>query len=247
MVAAESGDKAACRRLIEAFLPAIAGIARAYRGVTVDRQELIQEGVAGLLLAARRYDTSLNTPFWAYASFWVRKAMQELIGELTRPVVLSDRAARELARIGTARAELLRSHGAEPTQEELSIATGLPPEHLQRLLASQRAPLGLQEAVRGEGDTGVTVGETIIDPAAEEQYEQVLDRIEIRDIRDLAEQLEERERTVVRAHYGLDEPAQTLSEIGNALGVTAERVRQIETGALRNLRAALAAPALPQP
>jgi DNA-directed RNA polymerase sigma subunit (sigma70/sigma32) len=104
VVAAEAGDHAACRRLIEVFLPAIAGMARAYRGMAVDRQELVQEGIAGLLLATRRYDASMDTPFWGYASFWVRKAMQELIAELTRPVVLSDRAARELSRIRKARA-----------------------------------------------------------------------------------------------------------------------------------------------
>jgi RNA polymerase primary sigma factor len=246
VVAAESGDAAASRRLIEVFLPAIAGVARAYRGVAVDRQELMQEGIAGLLLATRRYDTSLNTPFWAYASFWVRKAMQELIGELTRPVVLSDRAARELARIRTARADHLRVHGSEPTFEELSIATGLTPEQLDSLLASQRAPLGLHEPVHGAMEKSGTVGETIVDPLAEQQYEQVLDRIEMGQVRDLAERLDQRERDVLRAHYGLDQPAQTLSEIGAAFGVTAERVRQIEAGALHNLRAALSVPAVPR-
>jgi DNA-directed RNA polymerase sigma subunit (sigma70/sigma32) len=71
--------------------------------------ELLQEGVAGLLVAARRYDTTLTTPFWAYASFWVRKAMQELVAELTRPVALSDRAVRELAQIRRARSEHLQA------------------------------------------------------------------------------------------------------------------------------------------
>ncbi len=83
-IAAEGGDADACRKLVEAFLPSIAGLARAFpAGAGVERQELVQEGVAGLLFAAQRYDSGLGTPFWAYASFWVRKAMQELVADLT--------------------------------------------------------------------------------------------------------------------------------------------------------------------
>src|ERR1700761_9647268 len=76
IVAAECGDSDACRQLVEAFLPAIGHLASGDDGRLVDRGDLLQEGVAGLLVAARRYDTQLDTPFWAYASFWVRKAMQ---------------------------------------------------------------------------------------------------------------------------------------------------------------------------
>ena len=70
MIAAECGDSDACRKLVEAFLPAIGDLARSFKNSRVERLELLQEGVAGLLVAARRYDTTLNTPFWAYASFW---------------------------------------------------------------------------------------------------------------------------------------------------------------------------------
>ena len=94
-----------------------------------------------------------------------------------------------------------------------------------------------------DGSTAGTVGDRIVDPRAEAAYERVLDAIEIRELRGLADQLGERERTVIRAHYGLGEPAQTLSQIGRALGLTAERARQIEAGALDQLRSALAQPA----
>src|SRR5215207_7226757 len=97
VAALEGGDREAARELVSAFLPSIAALARRYpSGAGVQREELVQEGVAGLLFAARRYDSGLNTPFWAYASFWVRKGMQELVAELTRPVALSDRAVRDL-------------------------------------------------------------------------------------------------------------------------------------------------------
>ena len=243
MIAAECGDAAACRRLVEAFLPAIASLARGYRGSRVERRELLQEGVAGLLFAARRYDSGLDTPFWAYASFWVRKAMQELVAELTRPVALSDRAARELSRIRTARGEYLQRHGREPAVEELSAATGLAPPQLERLLATERLPRGLEERLSAEDLSGPTIGETIVDPVAELAYEGVLDELEIHGVLDLTDELEERERTVIRSHYGLGQEARTLAEIGAGLGLTAERARQIEAGALTKLRQALAQPA----
>jgi RNA polymerase primary sigma factor len=244
VIGAEAGDADACRKLVEAFLPPIAGLARRFHsGIGVERQELIQEGVAGLLLAARRYDPGLSTPFWAYASFWVRKAMQELVAELTRPVALSDRAVRSLAQIRTARSEHVQTHGTEPTKEELSSATGFTPAQLESLQAIERTPRGMEQQLSADEETTATVGDTIIDPVAEQAYEQVLDRIEIREVRDFADQLDERERAVIRAHYGLGQSAQTLTQIGGALGLTAERARQIELGALNKLREALAQPA----
>jgi RNA polymerase sigma factor (sigma-70 family) len=239
VIAVERGDSEACRKLVEAFLPAIGNLARSFKNSKVERLELLQEGVAGLLVAARRYDTTLNTPFWAYASFWVRKAMQELIAELTRPVALSDRAVRELAQIRRVRGEYLQLLGVEPNPDELSRATGLTPAHVERLQATERAPRSTQEQLTGGDEATATLGDMIVDPAAEHAYQQVLDAVEIRGVRDLTEQLDERERLVIRAHYGLGQGAQTLSEIGAALGLTAERARQIEAGALSKLRATL--------
>src|SRR5690348_15967228 len=145
VIAAERGDSDACRKLVEAFLPAIGDLAHSFKNSRVERLELLQEGVAGLLIAARRYDTTLNTPFWAYASFWVRKAMQELVAELTRPVALSDRAVRELARVRSARDEHRRTHGADPSDGELSRATGLTPAQLESLQATERVPRSTQD------------------------------------------------------------------------------------------------------
>jgi RNA polymerase primary sigma factor len=239
VIAAESGDSDARRKLIEAFLPAIGDLARSFKNSRVERLELLQEGVAGLLVAARRYDTALNTPFWAYASFWVRKAMQELVAELTRPMALSDRAVRELAQIRRARGEHLQMHGAEPTTDELSRASGLTPAQLERLQATECTPRSMQEQLTDGDEATATIGDTIVDPTAEQAYQHVLDAFEIRDVHDLTEQLDERERIVIRAHYGLGQDAQTLSEIAAGLGLSAERARQIETGALSKLRAGL--------
>jgi RNA polymerase primary sigma factor len=243
VVATEHGDKAACRQLVDAFLPAIGGIARRFDvGGRVQRTELMQEGVAGLLFAARRYDPRMKTPFWGYASFWVRKAMQELVAEVTRPVALSDHAVRGLAQVKAARRDHLQAHGAEPTRAELSAATGFTRAQLDSLLASDRPARSFEEPLATGEDATPTLGETVADPTAEKEYEQVLDKLEIQAVQGLADRLDERERTVLRGHYGLGRPAQTLSNIGSDLGVTAERVRQIEKEALEKLRDAAAEP-----
>jgi RNA polymerase primary sigma factor len=242
-VATEAGDKAACRQLVESFLPAIGGLARRYDiGGRVQRSELMQEGVAGLLFAARRYDPRMETPFWGYASFWVRKAMQELVAELTRPATLSDHAVRGLARVKAVRREHVQTYGTEPTAAELAAATGFTRAQLDSLLAIDRTPRSFEEPLGADEAAMGTFGEMVADPAAEKEYEQVLDTMEIEAMRDLADRLGERERTVLRRHYGLGQPPETLSRIGAGLGLTAERVRQIEKEALEKLREAAAQP-----
>jgi len=243
VVAAECGDADACRRLVEVFLPAIARLARGFRGSRVERRELLQEGVAGLLLAARRYDARLETPFWAYASFWVRKAMQELVAELTRPVALSDRAVRDLAHIRAARDDHLQRHSVEPTVDQLSAATGLTAAHVASLRATDVRARSIDERLIEDGAASMTFGETIVDPRAEEAYQEILDQLEVRHVLDLTDALGERERTVIRGHYGLGQEPRTLGQIGAELGLTAERTRQIESAGLGKLRERLARPA----
>jgi RNA polymerase primary sigma factor len=240
VVAAERGDAAARRELVSAFLPAIASLARRFEaGGQLQRAELVQEGVSGLLFAVRRYDPRLGTPFWGYASFWVRKAMQELVAEVTRPAALSDHAVRALARVRAARREHVRAHATEPTAAQLAAATGLSRAQVDPLLAIDRAPRSFDEPL-GAGER--TLGDTIADPDAELDYEQVLDGMEILLVRALADQLDEREHAVLWRHYGLGQPPQTLTRIGSDLGLSAERIRQIEEHALEKLRDAASQP-----
>jgi RNA polymerase primary sigma factor len=240
VVATERGDRAACHELVDSFLPRIGGLARRFEGGgRVQRTELMQEGVAGLLFAAQRYNPRMKTPFWGYASFWVRKAMQELVAEVTRPAALSDHAVRGLARVRAARSDLLQATGAEPTKADLAAATGFTREQLDSLLAIDRTPRSLEEPLSAEDGTTAPFGETVADPDAEDEYDQVLDEMEVRDI---ADRLDERERAVLWRHYGLGQPPQTLGKIGAGLGLTAERVRQIEREALEKLREAAAEP-----
>ena len=237
--AAQTGDRRAREELVEAFLPLIAGVARVYRrSETITRLELMQEGVVGLLRALERFDPDLGVPFWGYAAWWVRQAMQQLIAELTRPIVLSDRALRQLSQLKRAHGDYVAEHGREPTGNELAERTGLSHSQVGEMLAVERVPHSLEEPVRGaEAEVGV-FGELLVDPLGADAYEQLLDHAEIEQIRALLGSLNDRERMILRARYGLDGAEESLRDVGERIGLSAERVRQIEQRALGKLRVA---------
>jgi RNA polymerase sigma factor (sigma-70 family) len=239
---AQTGDADARARLVEAFLPLVNAVARAYRTTpTVHRAELLQEGVVGLLRALERYEPDRGVPFWAYASWWVRQAMQQLVAELTRPTVLSDRALRQLARLKDAHRDAVQQHGREPGRDELAERSGLELHQVDDLLAVERSPRSLDEPVPGDERALGTFGELIADPLAEDEYERVLNAIGGAELLGLLAGLSDRERAVLRARYGLDGDEQSLREIASELGVSAERVRQLERRALGKLAAAAGA------
>ena len=193
----------------------------------------------------RRYDPERGVPFWGYATFWVRQAMQQLVAEVTRPVVLSDRALRNLARLKQAHFEALQYSGKEPSRHELAERTGLTLEQVDDVMAADRAPRGLEEPLVGpDGDIG-TFGDLLVDPLAEDQYERVLSAIEVEALHGLLAGLSERERRILRARYGLDGEERTLREIGEELGLSGERVRQLERRALGKLVADMSAVSQP--
>ena len=240
VLAAKAGDNDARDELIGAFQPLIATTARIYRNsAAVDRSELMQDGVVGLLRALNRYDTNLDTPFWAYASWWVRQAMQQLVSELTRPVVLSDRAVRQLARIKDARRRFLQDHGREPTCRDLAEETELTRSQVENLIVAERCPRALEEPVNGDEGAIASFGDLLADPGAEEAYEEVPRRLAVEELPQLLRVLDERERVIVDGRFGLGCREQTLRELASGLGVSAERVRQIEQRALGKLRDAI--------
>jgi RNA polymerase sigma factor (sigma-70 family) len=242
VLAAQSGDVAARARLVEEFRPLVASVARVYTGSpSIERTDLMQEGVVGLLRALERYDPSFEVPFWGYAAWWVRQAMQRLVGQLVRPVSMSDRALRQLARVRDARTDHMRACGFEPSSCELAEVTGISRDHVERLLAVESTPRALDEPLGGDASGTVTLGERITDPRAEDAYDSVVTRLEVEARRVPLDGLDERGRNVVRARFGLDCPRQTLREIATGLGLSAERVRQIEQRALEELRTLAAA------
>ena len=149
VLAAADYEQGARERLVDTYLPHIAGMARAYStSEAVDRAELMQEGVVGLLRAADRYDATIGAPFWAYASWWVRQAMQHLVAELRWPSALSDRALRHLARVKDAQREQLQKTGGELSTADLADETGFTAEHIQQLMAIDRTA---RDIIDGEG------------------------------------------------------------------------------------------------
>jgi RNA polymerase primary sigma factor len=236
-----AGDPEATDALVTALLPSIGAMARRYRGSrAVDARELVQEGVVGVLKALERFDPQRGTPFWAYASWWVRQAMQQLVSEMTRPVVLSDRALRQLARVKDARREHLQAERAEPSIAQLATRTGLTLLQVENLLAVDRAPRALEEPLGCDDGSSATFGDQLADPRSEDAYERVVRRLAGEAVRDLPGGLSQRERDVLRARFGLDGPQSTLREIAAEIGLSAERVRQIQEGALEKLHATAA-------
>jgi RNA polymerase primary sigma factor len=234
--AARAGDERARARLVEAFMPLISSVARVYReSPSVDRVELLQEGVVGLLRALERYEPERGVPFWGYAVFWVRQAMQQLVAELTRPLVLSDRALRQLARLKDAHRGAVQETGHEPGRDSLVARSGLTRDQVDGLLLAERPARSTDEPV--EGAVG-TFGDLLADPLAEGEYERVLDAIGAQQLLALLSALSDRERL----RYGLEGEQQSLRAVGARLGLSAERVRQIEDRALGKLAAAAGAP-----
>ena len=243
VAAAQTGDRRAREELVEAFLPLIAGVTRIYRGTgAVTRLELIQEGVVGLLRALERYELRLGVPFWGYAAWWVRQAMQQLVAELTRPVVLSDRALRQLSQLKRAHGAYVAEHGREPSGDELAESTGLSHSQVGEMLALERTTQSMDEPVRGDDRELGAFGELLVDPLAADAYERLLNESELEQIRALMGTLNDRERMILRAHYGLEGPGESLREIGERIGLSGERVHQIEQRALGKLRAAATLP-----
>jgi RNA polymerase sigma factor (sigma-70 family) len=238
VLAAQSTTGAARDRLVQRYMPLIGSVARTYVGTrNVSRTELMQEGVVGLLRALRRYDPELGASFWAYASWWVRQAMQQLVSEMARPIVLSDRALRQLARLRNAERGLTQELGREPLACELAEATGFNVEHVQALASAVRRPHALEERIGGDADDGVALGDRLSDPRAQDAYDAVPTRVACQQVPALLDVLNARERRIVRDRFGFNGRVRTLREVAAGLGVSAERVRQIEQESLEKCRA----------
>jgi RNA polymerase sigma factor (sigma-70 family) len=237
--AAQNGDAAERAQLLADFLPLIRSIARNYAGAAaLETEEFVQEGVVGLLTALERYDPDLGTPFWGYASCWVRRMMQRLVADLTLPVVLSDRALRQLASVKHARQDHEQLHHCEPSSDEISETTGYTQDQLASLTCVQLPARSLDEELQGDDGPAGSLVDLLADPRAQDGYETVDREFEAEYLRHRPNDLCQRERAVLRARYGFDGPAQTLHEVGDELDLSAERVRQIQELALAKLQRA---------
>ncbi len=236
-VRAKSGDSEAREQLLESLLPAISVLARRYRTPGLEFTDLIQEGCVGVLRALERYDPASGTPFWAYASWWVRHALQELRSDFLRPTRIPPKALAQLSHLKTSHNRYYMREGHEPDLEALVQESDLEPEQIEALLRVDRRPKSLDEPLLDhEGQIG-SVGDLLDDPFSGAAYEEVIDSLAGEQIRALFSRLSERESEIVGARFGLDDRNQeSLAEIGERLGISAERVRQLEETGLAKLR-----------
>jgi RNA polymerase primary sigma factor len=226
-VAAANGGRSERDRLVALHMPAIRAIARQYRRhPRVEEGELVQAGVVGFLCAVDRFDPHAGTPLWAYAAWWVRSAIQQVVAELSGPCVLSDRALRRLARLRLA-----------DGKAEAGALAGVPRADIEALKAAAHHARSLDEPVAAGAED--TVGDVLSDPRAEQPSEWAERRDTVRRVHELLPTLASRERRVLSGRFPADDCPRTLGDLGDELGVSAERVRQIEQRALSKLRAAL--------
>jgi RNA polymerase primary sigma factor len=238
--AAKQGDGRALNQVVEAHLRRIDALARRYAVVPhVERLELVQEGVAGLLEALQRYDPATGTPLWAYARPTVERSMRRLMAELGDAATLSERALRRLSRLKTAEDELMAEQHRLPSRDEIAQRAGVDRDEAARVFAAASPPRSFQEPITAE-DGGVigSFGERVQDPRATDAYDRVLDHVEAEELRSLLSVLSPRERRVLNARYGLDGVERSRREVAEELGLSVSRVRDIEARALAKLRRA---------
>ena len=233
---AQAGDTVAREQLIERLLPLVSALARRFRTEGLDRADLVQEGIVGLLRALERYEPDRGVPFAAYATWWIRNGLQEARGDFIRPFRLPPKALRQLSRLKSEHHHIYQREQRSAGVRELAERTSIDLEQANALAAADARVRSLDERVDGDdGDLG-SLGDLLEDPLSAEAYEQVVETVAGEQLRALLSRLTDRERDVVRARFGFDGESQKLVEIGEELGISAERVRQIEERALAKLR-----------
>ena len=229
------GDEDAVQALVRANLRFVISVAKKYQNRGVALTDLIQEGNVGLVTAARKFDPDQGVKFISYAVWWIRQAILSSLANQGRAVRVPLNRASDLARIFRERERLKQELKREPTTEEIGRAAKLTPEvveHLQTLNASEIR----LDAPIGDSDDSHLVERFVVDEAPEPE-EAVEDRMLAEHVGRALETLQERDAKVLRLYFGLDGGREhTLEEIGNMLGVTRERIRQLRDRALRRLR-----------
>jgi RNA polymerase primary sigma factor len=232
---AQKGDQEAIQELARANLRFVISVAKKYQNRGVSLTDLIQEGNVGLVTAARKFDPEQGVKFISYAVWWIRQAILASLANHGRAVRVPLNRASDLARIFREKERLKQEKGREPNTDELAEATHLTPELVESLQTLNAAEIRLDAPI-GDSEDSQLVERFITEEAAEPEVE-VESRLLTETITAALSTLEARDAKVLRLYFGLEgEREHTLEEIGNMLGVTRERIRQLRDRALRRLR-----------
>jgi len=233
-----SGDVEALRRLIEGNLRFVVSYAKRYRGLGVPFLDLIHEGNLGLMEAGRRFDPDRNVKFITYAVWWVRQAIMHALSGQVRAFSLPQKLSGIAARFGREVAELTEQLERAPTTSEIAEDLEISEADVDALRRIGSSDMSLSDHIgAGEGD-GLELGDIIEQMSVPPIDEALIHEATVERVRDALTELDEKEREVVTLRFGLDRDGEprTLQEVGDVLGLSRERIRQIESRAKDRLR-----------
>jgi RNA polymerase primary sigma factor len=232
---AQAGDQEALDKLIRSNLRYVVSVARKYIGCGLSLADLINEGNIGLIQAAKRFDPTRGVKFITYAVWWIRQAIMHALAEQGGTVRLPLKQMGTLHKIADRYRQYIHRTGVEPTSAELGKELDLPPEEVETILRVYRSYLSLDAPISNDGNVShldLLQSKTL--PSVEETY---IKSTLTEEINELLNQIPPREQQILRMRFGFDDEAKTLEEIGKMLGLSRERVRQIEKRAKDLLRA----------
>jgi RNA polymerase primary sigma factor len=231
----DEGDEEAKRRLIESNLRLVMSITRNYTKAGVPLLDLIQEGNLGLIRAVEKFDYKLGFKLSTYATWWIRQAVTRALADQGRTIRLPVHVADQVKKLLRARRSLTQKMNRDPTPAELAKESGFPVERVEELLELVEDPISLHLPV-GDGES--SYGDLIEDTKSDPPDAATALKLRSAELKRALLRLSPRARSVLMRRFGLDgNPPQTLEQVGESLGITRERVRQLEARALRELRA----------